>query len=304
MRWIPILAATAALCAAAAADARADEPDDDTNVEPCFAAAESAQPLMKQHKLRGARARLEVCSRDVCPRLARLDCRRWLDEVERAIPSVVVEAREVRDGATVAVDDVRVVEDGVVVATRPGSTPLAFDPGSHVVRFERAGWPPVEKRFELAAGETRHVVEVTWDAAARPAIAAQAAGPVDAPSTGETAGRPAEAPAARPIPWSAWALAGAGVVAAGTGAYFELTGLARRGDLDASCRASRACSPSDVDGARDTMRIGDVTLGAGAVLLGAAVYVVLTRPTVAPRRVGVAFGPLPGGAFAGLGGAL
>jgi hypothetical protein len=123
MRWIPILAATAALCAAATADARADEPDDDPNVEPCFAAAESAQPLMKQHKLRGARARLEVCSRDACPRLARDDCRRWLDEVNRAIPSVVVAAREVRDGATTAVDDVRVVATWRSARARSCSAP-------------------------------------------------------------------------------------------------------------------------------------------------------------------------------------
>jgi len=294
MRWIPILAATAALCAAAAADARADEPDSDPNVEPCFAAAESAQPLMKRHKLRGARARLEVCSRDACPSLARVDCRRWLEEVDRVMPSVVVEARELRDGAAVAVDDVRVVEDGVVVATRPGSTPLAFDPGPHVVRFERAGWPAVEKRFEVAEGERGHVVEVTWDASPSGESV-----PVD------DAPRSIQAPAGqRPIPWSAWALAGAGVVAAGTGAYFELTGLARRNDLDSSCRAAHACSQSDVDSARDTMRIGDVALGASALLLGAAAYVVLTRPTVAPPRVGVALGPLPGGVFAGLRGDL
>jgi hypothetical protein len=299
MRWILVIAATVALDVAGAAPARADDTDGDPNAEPCFAAAESAQPLMKQHKLRGARVRLEVCSRDVCPRVARADCRRWLDEVTRATPSIVVVAREHGDGAAGPVEEVRIVEDGVVLATRAGSTPLALDPGAHTLRFERAGWPPIEKRFELAEGENGHVVDVVFETPAPLATSSPSTPSIeDAPSVEMP-------PSARaPIPWSVFALGGAGVVAAGTGTYFELTGLARRSDLDASCKSSHACSQSEVDAARNTMRIGDVGIGMGVVLLGAATYFVLARPSVAAPRVGVSVAPLPGGAFAGVRGEL
>ena len=55
-------------------------------VEVCFSAAERAQPLMKQKRMREARAELEVCARDLCPRAARNDCREWLADVTRREP--------------------------------------------------------------------------------------------------------------------------------------------------------------------------------------------------------------------------
>src|ERR1019366_9772271 len=50
----------------------------DDVADACFGAAERAQPLLRQKKLREARAVLEVCARDGCPRVARSDCREWL----------------------------------------------------------------------------------------------------------------------------------------------------------------------------------------------------------------------------------
>jgi hypothetical protein len=293
MRWCFLIAATVTLDVAGAALARADDIADDPNVEVCLGAAESAQPLIKQRRLRSARAKLEVCARDVCPKLARMDCQGWLDDVVRAIPSIVVAAREVRDGSGYPIEEVRVVEDGVVIATRVDSTPIELDPGVHALRLERKGWPVVETRFTLAEGETRRVVDAVWQVARAPSA------PLYPPADGR------QPPARAPIPWSVYALAGAGILAAGAGAAFELTGLARRSDLDGSCKSAHSCSQADVDAARNVMRMGDVTIGAGALLLGAATYLVLTRPNAgAPPRVGISVALLPTGGFACLGGDL
>ena len=112
--------------------------------EACFSAAEQAQPLMKQRKLRAARRYLQVCAREECPRAARTDCRNWLADVTRAEPTLVFVAREERpDGESSAVEDVRVSVDGEVIVparldgrragarsgrahARPSSTPASI----------------------------------------------------------------------------------------------------------------------------------------------------------------------------------
>src|SRR5579862_5784894 len=61
----------------------------------CFTAAERAQPLMRDKRFREARADLEMCARDVCPKVARADCREWLSEVALEQPTIVIAPREV-----------------------------------------------------------------------------------------------------------------------------------------------------------------------------------------------------------------
>src|SRR5580692_12319316 len=68
----------------------------DDTAEVCFSAAERAQPLLRQKKLREARAVLELCTREACPRVARTDCREWLAEATDAQPSIVIAAHEIR----------------------------------------------------------------------------------------------------------------------------------------------------------------------------------------------------------------
>src|SRR5260221_6239099 len=95
-----------------------------SEAEGCFAAAERAQPLMRQRRFREARADLETCARDVCPRVARTDCRSWLADVAEQQPSIVIAAHDVRGDEVREVHGVRAVVDGAIVVERADASPF------------------------------------------------------------------------------------------------------------------------------------------------------------------------------------
>ena len=296
-------------------DAGAQAPRRPTDIEACFGAAERAQPLMRDRKLRAASKELAVCSRDVCPRAVRGDCRAWLDELARVQPTVVFRAREARTGGAVAVDDVKVSVDGEAIVTAIDETPVPLDPGAHVFRFEHGSFPAVEQRLELREGEARRVVDVEFRAggdastSSSATVAATPATTSTPPSSSSDTASPGETPgASAPVPVLAWGLLGGGVVALGVGIAFEATGLSSRSSLAGSCGATKSCAQSDVDSAHNQVLVGDIGVGIGAALLVGAAYVYLTRAPDAPSHdaamLRFGFGPVPGGIAASLAGSL
>jgi hypothetical protein len=147
----PLLAV--ALVALAAGGARAEEPK-----VACIAAADRGQELRDEGKYGAAREAFVTCARDVCPALVAKSCMRWLGELDAALPTVVVAARDA-EGRDVAAATVLV--DGAVVAEGIDGLPLAIDPGEHVVRVERAGGPPAEVHVVVRAGEKGRSIAVT-----------------------------------------------------------------------------------------------------------------------------------------------
>lgn len=296
-------ALVAALAIVVAEPARADDARK-TEAEACFSAAEAAQPLMKQRKLRAAQEKLAICARDACPKAARTDCRAWLDEVLRVQPTVVLVAYEERDGDARSVDDARAAIDGDAAAPL-GAAAIALDPGAHVVRFERAGFDPIEQRVVLREEEKGRRVEAIFHL--RPTVP-------PAPTTDTTSSSPSgparppappAAPAPAPMPVASYLLGGAGTVALVGGIFFEAKGLSDRAHLESTCGAARACAKTDVDAARTRVTIGDVALGASVILLASAVYAYVTREP-AQSRAGLRLhvGPLVGGVAAGVEGSL
>jgi hypothetical protein len=273
----------------------AEPPQHRSDAETCFDAAEAAQPLLKAHKLVAAQRELL--------RSARSDCQAWLDQLGDKLPTVVFRAREARAGGDIAVDDVHVSADGeILVSDRLGETPVALDPGSHLLTFEHGGFPPVVKHVDLHEGESRRVVDVVFRSAASAAAAQPAA-------TGDHAA-PGSQPAgtSSPVPGAAWGLFGGGVLALGVGITFEALGLSARSNLVSSCRPTATCSQSDVDSARTQVLTGDIALGAGALLLAGAAVVYFTR-LPDDSRGGAAvlhlqLAPIAGGFAAGIGGQL
>jgi len=263
------LVATALALAAAAASSTAsaqgsEEPH--KGVEQCFSSAEAAQPLMRGHELQAAQRLLRECARDECPKAARTDCRAWLDTVTRALPTVVFAARE-EGGAAPSrpVADVGVVVDGQLVASRLDGAALPLDPGPHRMRFEHAGFDPVEQRVELREGEHRQVDVVFRRTDGLPEPAPTPHPPLRV------------APRQASVPVFAYVLAGTGVVALGAGIVLEAIGLSDRAGLVSSCKPTRSCDPSAVDAARGRVLAGDVLLGTSALLLGGAAYLYFTR---------------------------
>jgi len=286
-------------------DARAQGDHPSSDVEACFSAAEQAQPLMKQRKLRAAQRHLEVCARESCPRAARTDCRTWLADVTRAVPTVVFVAREERpSGESRSVDDVRVSVDGeVLVAAHLEQKAVPLDPGVHTLTFVHAGFDPVEQRIDVREGERDREVDVVFRANAPPG------GPPPPPSPRLPPGPPVtpEAPTSRPVPFAVYGLAGAGVVALGVGVVMEGLGLSDRSHLVDTCQPTRSCAPSDVDSARNQVMAGDIVIGVSALLFAGSAYLYFTRDTrPAPSSGGLRLrvGPSGRGIFAGLEGSL
>jgi len=254
----------------------------------CFTAAERSQPLVKQKRLREARAELEVCARDVCPRIARTDCRDWLADVAREQPSIVIAAHEVNDNQnTRDITGVRAIIDGAIVVDKVDPRPIPIDPGFHHLRLEKPGFGPLEQNVELREGEKARVVTFTWQTSWAPP---QPPHPVE-PS--------------RPTPASVYVMGALGLVAIGVGASLEATGLVRRsGELEA---CSPNCPLAEVNDVRNLVRAGDITVGAGALFRVGAWILYLARPTVTSHsddQAGLFGGPVPGGWVAGVRGSL
>jgi len=282
-----VLDATAVCSGARAQSGAGDdaqgEPPSAADAEACFTAAERSQPLMRDRKLRAAREALQVCARDVCPRVARTDCRGWLAEALRLQPSIVIAAHEEGDARGVHdVDWTRAIVDGNTVF-EPTGGPLELDPGRHVIRLERAAAPPVEREVDVREGEKDRVVDFTWH---EPAVV-----------------RPSSA-----VPPGVYVLGSVAAVALGVGAYFEVAGLTKRGELDSSCKPTRTCAQADVDQAHNLTRVGDLTLGAGVLLAAGAAVTYFTRPTEEPTgkaaRWEWSVAPSVGGVYAVVRGAM
>lgn len=257
----------------------------------CFTAAERAQPLMKQRRFREARAELEMCARDVCPRVARTDCRDWLADVAAQQPSIVIAAHEVNGRHEMRdVAGVHALIDGGIVIEKVDATAVPLDPGRHRVRIEREGREPLEQNIELREGEKNRIVNFYWQT---PWVAQE-----HRPEPGY----------ARPTPASVYVLGVLGLATLGVGTYFEASGFSKRSGLDSCKGAASGCPQWQVNDAQGTMRVGDVTLGVGLAMLAGAGILYLARPEEprTPPREAVRWllGPLPGGLMAGVGGSL
>lgn len=81
----------------------------------CLDAATKGQRLRDAHKLLDARVQLRICAAAECPAVVQSDCAHWLAEVEHALPSIVITAR---NGAGADLVEVTVSVDGQPLMSR------------------------------------------------------------------------------------------------------------------------------------------------------------------------------------------
>jgi hypothetical protein len=222
-----------------------------------------------------------VCARDVCPRAVKSDCGKWLGEIDRDAPTVVLGAR---DGKGADLFDVKVSMDGMPIQERLDGKPVIVDSGEHTFRFEAKDGTVKEEKVLIRAAEK-----------GRPILATLGA-------PGPAKGPPPEQPEQKagsiaPIV----ILGGVGVLALGSFAFFGITGKKDVDDLQI-CKPN--CRQDDVDSARTKLIVADVSLGVGVVALGVAAYLLVTRPSgrATTGNLRLNAGALAGGGYAALGG--
>lgn len=250
----------------AASQAKSDEATAEDK-RACISSHEKSQVSRHDGKLKEARELLLTCSRDMCPSVVRKDCSQWLDEVEEALPTVVVEGRG-KKGEDVV--EMKVYCDDKLLTEKLDGRALAVDPGPHVFRYELAGTKPRQESVLVREGQKNRKLSVDF-------------GPKPTGGTPGSAGAgDSEKDLKRPVPATVYIFGGLGLAALGASAVFGVTGMSKRNDLD-----SRACKPAcpqeDVDAAKRNFLIGDIALGVGVVSLGVATVIYFTRPVAKPK---------------------
>ena len=262
---------TALLAAAAVIVARsavAAEPAP-TKAE-CIAASESGQDLRHAGKLRDARAQFAVCVAASCPGPIHEDCAQRLDEIGKAMPSVVF---EVMDSAGHDVPGVAITMDGQSVAGggNAADTVVELDPGEHTFGFEAAGLKRLEKRFVLVEG-MRQRREVVFMAGVEAAQIASTASP-------PTAEAPTPSPRPPTLAWVAFGVGGAGLT---LGVIAGLVAGGKHSTLEGECNNTAGTCPTananDLDSFHTWRTVSTVgyVVGALGVAGGAALW--LTAP--------------------------
>jgi hypothetical protein len=259
----------------------------------CINANEAAQSLRTAGKLRAAEAKLAFCTATACPGPVRDDCTERLNEVQRALPTLVFDVRGTKGGDLVAV---RVTMDGAVIASKVEGSPVAVDPGEHTFAFAAEGYPPFQESLVVREGEKARVVPVVLrkDGDARDdASAAASRGPDAAEGHGSA------------MRVGAVVALGVGVVGIGVGSVFGALAITDKNALDARCNGFQcpAYEQPDIDRLHSNGWISNVGFGVGiAGLATAAVLWLLSGSADAgpPRSGETSRGASKPAPFAGL----
>jgi hypothetical protein len=257
----------------------------------CALSYVEAQKLKQEGAFKRAREQLIECSKKECLAAARKDCLAWLDEVNAAMPSIVIAAKD-RDGKETF--DVRVSAGDELIAEKLDVNAIELDPGTHKLKFELAGADPIEREVVLRQGQKNTVIELSFapDQPAKPRAPLAADDPLEDSSTGQDSAGP---------PVLAYILGGVGVVALAGAGYFWLSASSSEKDLeDSGCEPN--CADSDVDSISQKRLFGDIALGVGVVSLGVAAYLLFSPKKQSPQSEGARLDVrvAPGGAFAGV----
>ncbi|HEY2370896.1 MAG TPA: hypothetical protein VGH87_31095 [Polyangiaceae bacterium] len=237
----------------------------------CLKASEDAQLLRIKTQLVAARDKLVVCSNDACPKLVKKDCRDWLDEVDHAMPTIVLGARD-PDGKDLV--DVHVTLDGNPIVERLEGKAIAVDPGSHTLRFD-AGGQSREQSIIVREGEKSRVVSVVLG---EPKPVQPITTPLVQPPL-VTVIAPSR-PVSRAPSAATWVFGGLGLATLAASGIVGAFSLVRRQNLYDSCGAAGQCAPSDVDQvyAMYDLAYAGAAIG-GAFLLTGVVLFFTTRPS-------------------------
>ena len=127
----------------------------------CISAADQGQSARDDGRYRTARDSFTTCARSVCPKPVAASCTKWSREIDEAMPTVVLSAKDASGGD---VSQARVTFDGKELTTTLDGKPVEVDPGAHKLHFEREGSDPIDQNVVIKAGEKLRAINVTFHA--------------------------------------------------------------------------------------------------------------------------------------------
>ncbi|MCA9622604.1 MAG: hypothetical protein KC731_26470 [Myxococcales bacterium] len=264
------------------------DPEDGT--DRCVAAFDGAQEARGEGALKASREALRICADLTCPSPIRAKCVPWLEEVELALPTVVLAALS-SDGRDLT--DVTVSLNGEVLAASLDGRAIPLDPGLSRLRFERLGAEPVELELLVKAGEKNRLVTARFPSL-EPIVPEPSPEPSPEPAPQIPPPRPrdpeGEVAGLSPFVYVGYGLAAVGL---GTGAATAGVAYARYDDVKARCDGPTGCTADDIDAAERISHVATasfVVAGAGALL--GTVALILSLPSDDDKRsLAVAMAP-------------
>ena len=233
----------------------------------CVDANARGQVARKEERLHDARAAFQTCAERACPSVVRRDCEERLDDVNRAMPTIVLEATDVKGKVAFTL-----TLDGTPFTEGLDGSPVEIDPGPHHFVFHAQGYPHVVR--DLAIDEGAHGKPVS--ASFEQAVLASS----PPPGGGLRAG--------------GFALASAGVAGILAGTAFGIASFVTWSSVKSECTTAASCNYAQATPDRNQAlafaTVSDVSFVVGGVLAAAGVTLVVlgTRlaPTLAPRVIG------------------
>jgi hypothetical protein len=255
------------------------------DIDACIGASEKAQALRKKMNLIDERAELSQCAASACPDQVSSHCRERLAEVNKAIPSIILVAKDGSGGDFV---EVKLTIDGAPRADHLDGTAVALNPGKHTFVLEAAGQEPVTRDFVLVEGE-RDRRETIVIGQPPPSLA-----PV--PAKVASADQPSGDSTQKTL---ALVVAGVGVAALIAGGTLGALTITARNDYEQNCGSNigappGSCNKQGVSGEQDTATKGNLStvfLIGGGVLAATGTVWFLLAPR-APSGVSVGLGPM------------
>jgi hypothetical protein len=201
----------------------------------CVDADTLAQDLRRAGKLLSARTALQVCIDPACPGLVREDCGQRLDELTRALPSLIFSAKDVTGRELSAVT---VTIDGKPKAYHLDGSAIDVDPGEHTFDFQAAGLAPARLELRIREGERKRPRDIVLGpppppqaSSLQPRSTSGDRNAQDSESSAEAGGRASSSGSTqRLLAWTALGLGATGVV---VGTVFGLKSKSKHDDAKA-----------------------------------------------------------------------
>jgi hypothetical protein len=246
----------------------------------CMVAADNGQDLRDAHKPLEARQQFRICAATTCPKVVQDDCTRWLEDIEAAVPSVVVTAKS---DAGVDLVDVTVSVDGQPFATKLNGDSLTLDPGAHLFHFEAKGGRSLDRNVVVAEGERNQQVAVVLLPSPEPEPVSRSSSLASTPDGLGT----------QKI--LAAAAGGVGVVGLGVGTVFGIVALSTRSAANGICPDATCPTQAGSQKWSDAVAASNIStvafiVGGASLLAGATLW--FTAPAATRTQVGA----YPGGA--------